>query len=418
VLSGLSRIASKWIGVGPSPNEAFKGRIGYNAILQELNTKGKRVIELYGANVADWGHINKTFTEFEIEAAKEKWGCTYASATNAMVQLRESIASFEKHMRRVDCSPQDIIPYPGIAGAWNTVHNALLDPGDEVVCPAPAHYFWGPASYMSFFGARAVSSGCDEKNDWQPNLEDLRGRINDKTKAIVLDHPTNPTGAIYSEKVLKGIVNLAGEFDLCILADEIYDLVLYDGLDSALSVASLARDVPVITMYSTSKFLMKPGWRLGYVNFHDPNGKMEEMRRVVNLLSETYGYGSRNLATLIMGAGIKAFKGPFDESKEMLKKLQQSREYTFKRLNEISGVSCNKAKATLYSFPRIDAIGKVWKTDEEFVLSLLREEAVFFVPGSFFGDAGFGHFRTLLMPEVRILEEAYNRLERFLAKHV
>jgi aspartate/methionine/tyrosine aminotransferase len=412
----MVRIASRWKGITEHHVDTFKTRIGYSAIIGELKKKGMKVYELYGANIGDWDHINKAFTDIEVQAAKEEWGRHYASGTNLMEELKESMAYFEKHFRNVDCSAQDIIPIPGIAGGWNIIQSALLESGDEVVGIAPAHYFWGPASYLHFYGAKAVASGCDEKNNWQPNLEDIHAKINEKTKALVLDHPNNPTGTIYDEKAMKGIVEIAGEFNLPIISDEIYDLIIYDGKRTK-SMASIAGDVPVITMYSTSKFFMKPGWRLGYINFHDPKGKFAELRRVVDLLAKTYGHVGRCIPTLIMGIGVKAFKGPFVENKGMVKKLEERRNFTFKRLNEIEGVSCYKAKATLYSFPKVEAIGRIWKTDDDFIASLLKEEGVLFVPGYFFSELGVGHFRTLLLPPINVLEEVYNRLERFLARH-
>jgi aspartate/methionine/tyrosine aminotransferase len=413
----MIRPASKWKGITEYHVNTFKTRIGYATIISELKKKGRKVYELFGANIGDWDHVNKAFTDIEIQAAKEEWGRHYESGTNLMEELKNSMAYFEKHFRNVECLPQDIIPIPGIAGGWKIIHDALLEPGSEVVCIAPAHYFWGPASYLHFYGAKAIASKCDEKNEWQPDLEDLRAKINKKTVAIVLDHPNNPTGAIYKEKALKGICEIAGEFDLPIISDEIYDLVLYDG-ERTKSMASIADDVPVITMYSTSKFFMKPGWRIGYMNFHDPEGKLAELRRVVDLLARTYGHVGRCIPTLIMAIGSKAFKGPFAESTEMMKKLEQRRNFSFKRLNEIEGVSCYKAKATLYLFPKVEAIGRTWKTDDDFITSLLKEEGILFVPGYFFGDLGVGHFRTLLLPPMDVLEEVYNRLERFLVRHL
>lgn len=409
-------VAARLKNLEKAASSTFTERISLAQIRSDLAKSGKKTLELYGADVLEWGHDNKALTEVLIESEKSGYGGHYAQHTNALAEFKKSAAEFQKRYRNVECTPDDIVPVPGIANGWNVIHFCLLDPGDEMLAIGPAHYFWGPSSYLHFYRAKPVSSASDEDNDWEPDIDDLRSKITNKTKAIVVDHPNNPTGAVYSEKAMKGIVDLAGEHGLPVISDEIYDLVLYDET-KAPSAATFARDVPVVTMYSTSKFLMKPGWRLGYICLHDPKQKISGFRKTMGIVSASYGHGTSSLATVIMAAGVKAFEGPFEAGKNMVRKLQKSRDFTFKRVNEIDGVSCTKSRATMYAFPRVDTIGKKWKTEEEFVAHLVREEGLLFVPGSFFGDMGKGHFRTLFLPSVQILEDAYNRLESFLRRH-
>ena len=393
-------------------SSSFASRFGLEELKQRHAKRGKRVFELYGADVLEWGHDNEHLSQVMLESEKAGYGGHYAQHTNVVKEFKNAVADFQKNVRKVDSAPEDIVPVAGIANGWSIIHFCLLDPGSEMLGIGPAHYFWGPSSYLGYYQAEAVCSKSD--GDWEPDLDDLRSKLNPRTKAIVLDHPNNPTGTIYSEKALKGIINIAGEHDIPVISDEIYDLVVFDGLENVGSLASKAGDVPVITMYSTSKFLMKPGWRLGYMCFHDPEGKITEFKKTVDMVANTYGHGTASVSTLVMAAGVRAFKGPFGEGKKMMKKIQRSRDYTFKRLNEIEGLSCTKSRATMYAFPRVNEIGRKWKDDEEFVAEMMKREGVLFVPGSFFGDVGRGHFRTLLLPSVEILQLVYDRLENFM----
>jgi len=401
---------------GTSSEPDFLRHIGFEHIKEKFCKSGRKVYALHGADVLEWGHSNDALTQMLGEVSSEGWGGHYSETTDLIVQLKQSIAFFERAMRGIECSPEDIIPVPGVAGAWNILHYTLLDPGDEMLCIQPAHYFWGPASYLHHYSAKAVGALTNESEAWEPDTEDLRSKISTKTKAIVIVYPNNPTGAVYSNGALRRILDIAGEHDLLVIADEIYGLVSYDGLEVK-SVAAKSPETPVVTMYSMSKFFMKPGWRLGFIHMCDPRGKLGEFRRVLETVASTYGYGIKALSTVMLAAGAKAFRGPYDASREFVKRLEARRDFTFKRLNEIEGIRCTKPKASLYAFPRIEAVGKGWDSEEQFLTELLNEEGVVFSPGSLFGPQGAGHFRTLILPEIEVLEEVYSRLERFMEKH-
>jgi len=229
-------------------------------------------------------------------------------------------------------------------------------------------------------------------------------------------NPNNPTGAVYSERALKEIVNIAGENDLPIISDEIYGLITFDGI-VAKPTAEVAKDVPVIALSGMSKIFMRTGWRVGYICFHDPEGKISELSRVIKRVAGLYGHGITTMPTSILFAATKAFQGSIDAGIEMTKKLQVNRDITMKHIQEIEGVTCVKPKGTLYCFPKVHEIGKTWKTDEEFMLDLLKDKDVLFNRGSGYGDSGFGHFRLLLLPDQTIIDDALNRLEHFLQQH-
>ncbi|OGD53092.1 hypothetical protein A3K81_00320 [Candidatus Bathyarchaeota archaeon RBG_13_60_20] len=278
----------------------------------------------------------------------------------------------------------------------------------------PSHYAWTPRDVVECLGARMVFVPMVEAEDWKPDLDALRRSITDRTKYIVLS-VNNPTGNALDAKTVKEIVSIAGENDVMILSDEMYGMLAYDR-ESYPSVASVARDVPVITVNGMSKFFMRTGWRVGYVAFHDPEDRIAEVRHAAKMYNTLYGHNAAR-TTPILYAAARAYASEYQGGFELLRKIHPLRDYTMKRLNEMDGISCVKPRAGFYVFPRVHGIGKTWKTDEEFMTELNKEEALLFCLGEPFGPAGFGHFRSTFDQDQKITEEAWNRLERFLKRH-
>ncbi len=239
----------------------------------------------------------------------------------------------------------------------------------------------------------------------------MRKRINERTKAIAVINPNNPTGALYEKKTVKEILDLAGEYDIPVISDEIYDLMTYEG--EHVSPGSLTKDVPVIVMNGLSKVYFATGWRLGYFYYVDPENKLAEVREAVDKLMRIRICPS----TPAQFAAIAGLTGPMDYLEEYMKKLKERRDYIYKRLTEIPGVSTQKPQGAFYIFPRIDERSK-WKSDKEFVLDVLHEAHVLFVHGSGFGRAGNWHFRIVFLPPVEILEKAMDRFEEFMRKRL
>jgi aspartate/methionine/tyrosine aminotransferase len=296
------------------------------------------------------------------------------------------------------------------------MHSTLLESMDDVVVVEPAHYCWTPMDIPPMFGTNVIGCSCIEEKDWDIDLDALRKSITKKTKFIVLENPCNPTGAVFSERTQKAVADIAGENEVPIIADEIYSMITYDGGKSR-SIAEMAGDVPTIVINGMSKFFMRTGWRVGYIAIHDPRQKIAETKRVLKMYCSLYGHTISGMATPILAAATKAYRGSLEGSFEFVKKMQERRDFAFKRLNEIEGVSVVKPKATLYIFPHIKAAEKNWKRDTDFLMDFAKEEGVLHVPGSFFGKVGEFHFRCLLLPEIEVLAEAYDRLERFLKRH-
>jgi tyrosine/nicotianamine family aminotransferase len=336
-------------------------------------------------------------------------GANAYAPSEGLPELRHAITLKEKRVNGVEVSAGDVIVTQGISEGIQMVMAALIDAGDEILLPGPTYPPY--ISYARFFGGNAITYETVEKNGWQPNVDDLRRKISKKTRGIVVINPNNPCGALYEEKVVKQIVDLAGEYDVPVLSDEIYDQITYG--KKFVSTAALAKDVPVIGLNGFSKAYLMTGWRLGYLYFHDKKERLEELKHGIE--KETRIRLCAN--TPVQKAGVAALNGPQDHIKETVQKLKQRRDYALKRLNEIEGISCTKPEGAFYVFPRIHAVGFRWKTDMEFALDLLRETGVLFVHGSGFDQTyGAGHVRGVILPPIEMLEQALDEVERFMEK--
>jgi len=284
---------------------------------------------------------------------------------------------------------------------------ALIDAGDEILLPGPTYPPY--ISYARFFGGKPVTYETVEENGWQPNIDDLRKKITEKTKGIVVINPNNPCGALYEEKVVKEIIDIAGEHDLPLLSDEIYDQIVFE--KKLVSTAYLANDVPVIGLNGFSKAYLMTGWRLGYVYFCSKNNELQEVKQGIEKEARIRLCAN----TPVQKAGVAALNGPQDHVKETVRKLKERRDYAWKRLNEIEGISCTKPEAAFYVFPKIHAVGSRWKTDMEFALQLLKETGVLFVHGSGFDPVyGAGHVRGVILPPIETLRQALDAIEGFM----
>jgi aspartate/methionine/tyrosine aminotransferase len=342
------------------------------------------------------------------EAVKE--GANFYSPSEGVPELKEAIAQKEKRINNVDISADNVIVTQGISEGIQMVMAALIDAEDEILLPGPTYPPY--ISYAKFFGGKPITYETVEKDCWQPNIDDLRSKISKKTRGIAIINPNNPCGALYEEKIVKQILDLAGEYDLPVLSDEIYDQIIYG--KKFVSTAHLAKDVPVIGLNGFSKAYLMTGWRLGYVYFHDQEGQLLELKQCIE--KETRVRLCAN--TPVQKAGVAALNGPQQHVKELVEKLGQRRDYALKRLNSADGISCTKPEGAFYVFPKIHAVGSKWKTDMDFVLSLLKETGVLFVHGSGFDPIyGAGHVRGVFLPPVSTLEQAFDEVERFMEKN-
>jgi len=332
------------------------------------------------------------------------------SPSEGLPELRQAVAEKERRVNGVNISAEDVMVTSGISEGIQMVIAALIDKGDEILLPGPSYPPY--ISYAKFFDGKPVTYETVEEKGWQPNIEDLRGKISEKTRAIVIINPNNPCGALYGEKVVKQIIDLAGEHDLLVISDEIYDQITFT--ENFASTAHLARDVPVVGLNGFSKVHLMTGWRLGYMYFYDPHGQLNELKQCI----EKEGRIRICANTPVQKAGVAALNGSQDHVKDLVNRLRQRRDYAWKRLNEVEGLSCAKPEGAFYVFPKIHAVGSKWRSDMEFALDLLKETGVLFVHGSGFDPVyGAGHVRGVILPPVEMLEQAFNEVERFMEKN-
>jgi alanine-synthesizing transaminase len=342
-----------------------------------------------------------------IEAVQS--GENHYSPSEGIPELRQAIAEKEKRVNGLNISAENVLVTSGVSEGIRMVISALMEKGNEILVPGPAYSPY--VSYSKAYDGTPITYETVEEKNWQPNIDDLRSKISEKTRAIVIINPNNPTGALYRKKMVKQILDVAGEHDLLVLSDEIYDQIRY--VEDYVSTTHLAKDLPVVGLNGFSKVYLMTGWRLGYMYFYEPNGELQELKKAIEKEQRIRICAS----TPAQMAGIAALRGPQDHIKKMVEKLRVRRDYAWKRLNEIEGVSCAKPEGAFYVFPKIHAVGSKWKTDMEFAVELLKETGVLLVHGSGFDPVyGAGHVRGVFLPPIETLEQALNEIERFMKK--
>ena len=287
--------------------------------------------------------------------------------------------------------------------------NALLDDGDELLLPAPDYPLWTASTSLS--GGTPVHYLCDEANGWMPNLADIRAKITPKTKGIVVINPNNPTGALYADELLKGIVAIAREHGLVLLADEVYDKVLYDGVKHT-AIASLSTDVLTLTFNSLSKSYRSCGYRAGWLVVSGPKKQAQDYIEGLNMLA------NMKLCSNVPGQwAIQTALGGYQSINDLTGeggRLRRQRDLAYELITAIPGVSCVKPSAALYMFPRLDPKVYPITDDRQFFLELLKETKVMLVQGTGFNWASPDHFRIVFLPHEEDLREAISRIAKFL----
>ncbi|OHO66645.1 aminotransferase [Corynebacterium sp. HMSC036D03] len=300
----------------------------------------------------------------------------------------------------------------GVSELITMTTQALLNDGDEVLIPAPDYPLWTAATSLA--GGTPVHYLCDEEDDWNPSIEDIRAKVTEKTKAIVVINPNNPTGAVYSREVLQRIVDVAREYNLLILADEIYDRILYDGAKH-ISIASLAPDLLTITFNGLSKAYRVAGYRAGWMVLTGPKSHARGFIEGLALLAGTRlcpNVPAQHAIQVALG-GRQSIYGLTGEGGRLLKQ----RNVAYEKLNEIPGVSVTKPMGALYCFPRLDPNVYEIHDDSKLMLDILRSEKILMVQGTGFNWPNPDHFRVVTLPWASQLENAIERLGNFLASY-
>ena len=287
--------------------------------------------------------------------------------------------------------------------------NGLLDDGDELLLPSPDYPLWTAAASLS--GGSPVHYRCEEANGWMPDLDDIRAKVTPRTKGIVVINPNNPTGALYADELLKGIVAIAREHGLVIFADEVYDKVLYDGVKHT-PLASLSQDVVTLTFNSLSKSYRSCGYRAGWMVISGDKKRARDYIEGLNMLS------NMRLCANVPGQwAIQTALGGHQSINELVGeggRLRKQRDLAHQLITAIPGVSCVKPRAALYMFPKLDPKIYPVQDDQDFFLQLLEETKVMLVQGTGFNWPDADHFRIVFLPHEDDLREAIGRVARFL----
>lgn len=323
---------------------------------------------------------------------------------------RKAIMQYSQIKGLPNVSMNDIFTGNGVSELINLCMQALLDSGDEILIPSPDYPLWTACANLA--GGKPVHYICDEQSEWYPDIADIESKITDKTKAIVIINPNNPTGAVYPIDVLLKIVDIARRHELIIFSDEIYDRLCMDGIQHT-SIASLAPDLFCVTFSGLSKSHMIAGFRVGWMCLSGPKGHAKDFIEGIKMLS------SMRLCSNVPAQSIvqTALWG-YQSVAEYVKpggRITRQRDYVYEALNNIPGISCVKPKAAFYAFPKIDIKRFNIYDDEKWALDFLRDKRVLVVPGKGFNWHEPDHFRVVYLPRIEQLDVAMNKLEQFMA---
>ena len=334
------------------------------------------------------------------------------SDSKGIFSARKAIMQYSQIKKIPGVGINDIYTGNGVSELITMAMQGLLDNGDEVLLPAPDYPLWTAA--VTLAGGTPVHYMCDEQNEWNPDIDDIRKKITPRTKGIVIINPNNPTGALYSREILEEIVNVARENELIIFSDEIYDRLVMDGLEH-IAIASLAPDVPCVTFNGLSKSHRVAGFRCGWMCLSGDKKKMQGYIEGLNLLSSM-----RLCSNVPAQQIIQTALGGYQSVDELLKpggRIYEQRACIYKALNEIDGVSAVKPKAAFYIFPKFDIRKFNIKDDERFVLEFLRKKKILLVHGRAFNYPEPDHVRIVYLPTVKELTMATNALSDFLSDY-
>lgn len=376
-----------------------------------LENEGHTILKLNTGNPAVFGfEAPFQIVRDMIEAIPHAHG--YSDSRGIMSARRAVVYRYEQDETFPPFGPEDVFLGNGVSELITMVMQALLDEGDEVLIPAPDYPLW--TAMTSLGGGNPVHYLSDEQNGWQPDLEDIRSKVTPRTKAIVVINPNNPTGAVYSREVLEGIAEIAREHSLLVLADEIYDRILFDDAVH-IPMASVAPDLLVLTFNGLSKTYRVAGYRSGWLVITGPKAHAAGFLEGITLLASTRLCPNVPAQHAVQAAlsGVQSIDMLIGPSG----RLHEQRDAAWQALESIPGVSCVKPQGALYAFPRFDPDVHEIRDDAKFVYDFLVAEHVLLVQGTGFNWATPDHVRIVTLPEARVLTQAIERLGNFLASY-
>jgi alanine-synthesizing transaminase len=377
-------------------------------VAKQMEDEGQKIIKLNIGNLAPFGFDAPE--EIQLDMIRNLPNSSGYSDSKGIFSARKAVMHETQKQGIAGVSLDDIYLGNGASELISMATMALLDVDDEVLVPSPDYPLWTAA--VSLAGGRPVHYVCDEANGWMPRLDDIRAKITPRTKGLVVINPNNPTGALYSVELLQALVNLAREHGLVLLADEVYDKVLYEDAQHT-AIASLSTDVLTITFNSLSKSYRACGYRAGWMVVSGDKRVARDYLEGVNMLA------NMKLGSNVPGQfAIQTALGGYQSINDLTKpggRLRRQRDLAYELITAIPGVTCVKPMAALYMFPRLDPQMYPIEDDRQFFMEVLKATRVMLVQGSGFNFPDQQHFRIVFLPHEADLREAIERLAQFLA---
>jgi alanine-synthesizing transaminase len=377
---------------------------------KQMEEEGQKIIKLNIGNLALFGFDAPE--EVQQDMIRNLPASSGYSDSKGIFAARKAVMHETQKQGIAGVTLDDIYLGNGASELIAMATNALLNDGDELLLPAPDYPLWTAVASLS--GGKPVHYVCDEDDGWMPSLDDIRAKITPRTKGIVVINPNNPTGALYSDDLLKGIVASAREHNLVIFADEVYDKVLYDGVKHT-AIASLSKDVVTLTFNSLSKSYRSCGYRAGWLVVSGDKKRAQDYIEGLNMLS------NMRLCANVPGQwAIQTALGGYQSINDLVGaggRLRHQRDLAYELITAIPGVSCVKPSAALYMFPKLDPKVYPIEDDRQFFLELLRETKVMLVQGTGFNWGTPDHFRIVFLPHEEDLREAIKRIADFLERY-
>lgn len=375
-----------------------------------MEAAGTHILKLNIGNPAPFGF--RTPDEVVYDMSQQLPDTEGYSPSKGLFSARKAIMQYAQLKNIPNVSIDDIYTGNGVSELISLSLSALLDNGDEVLVPSPDYPLW--TACVNLAGGTAVHYVCDEDSEWYPDIDDMRSKITDKTKAIVIINPNNPTGALYPKEVLQQIVDLAREHQLMIFSDEIYDRLVMDGLEH-ISIASLAPDLFCVTFSGLSKSHMIAGWRVGWMVLSGNKRLAKDYIEGLNMLANM-----RMCSNVPAQSVVQTALGGHQSVKDYLVpggRIYDQRELVYNMLNDIPGITAVKPKAAFYIFPKIDVKKFNIHSDEQFALDLLHDKHILISHGGAFNWQEPDHFRVVYLPRISMLKETIGEIGDFFSTY-
>ena len=375
-----------------------------------MEAEGERILKLNIGNPAPFGF--RTPDEVVKDMRQQLTECEGYSDSRGLFSARKAIMQYSQVKGLPNVQMEHIYTGNGVSELIQLSMHALLDDGDEILIPSPDYPLWTACATLA--GGHPVHYLCDEQADWYPDIADMESKISDRTKALVIINPNNPTGAVYPREVLEQIVEVARRHQLMIFSDEIYDRLCMDGVEHV-SIASLAPDLPCVTFSGLSKSHMIAGYRIGWMVLSGNIRCMNDFLLGVNMLSNM-----RLCSNVPAQSIVQTALGGYQSVEKYVRpggRVCDQRDFVYRALNEIDGITAVKPKAAFYIFPKIDVKKFNIHDDEQFALDLLHEKKILVTRGGGFNWEQPDHFRVVYLPRMEVLAECMDDLADFLSTY-